>query len=45
LFDTNQYTKHLENAYLQMYERYQANLLPENIYVEQEQVKQESKNY
>jgi len=33
LFDTNQYTKHLENAYLQMHERYQADLLPENIYI------------
>jgi predicted O-linked N-acetylglucosamine transferase (SPINDLY family) len=33
LFDTPQFTKHLENAYLQMYERYQADLPPEHIFV------------
>src|ERR1700683_788284 len=33
LFDTEQFTRHLENAYTQMYERYQADLSPEHIYV------------
>ncbi len=33
LFDTKQFTRHLENAYLQIYERYQADLSPEHIYV------------
>jgi predicted O-linked N-acetylglucosamine transferase (SPINDLY family) len=33
LFDTAQFTRHLENAYLQMYERYQSDLSPEHIYV------------
>jgi protein O-GlcNAc transferase len=33
LFDTPQFTKDLERAYVQMYERYQADLLPENIVV------------
>jgi len=33
LFDTSQFTKHLENAYQQMYDRYQADLAPEHIYV------------
>ena len=31
LFDTDQYTKHLENAYLQMYERYRADLASDHI--------------
>jgi predicted O-linked N-acetylglucosamine transferase (SPINDLY family) len=31
LFDTPQFTKDLERAYVQMYERYQADLAPENI--------------
>ncbi len=32
LFDTGQFTSHLENAYTQMYERYQAELSPEHVY-------------
>jgi predicted O-linked N-acetylglucosamine transferase (SPINDLY family) len=32
LFDTEQFTRHLENAYTQMYERYQADLTPEHIH-------------
>jgi predicted O-linked N-acetylglucosamine transferase (SPINDLY family) len=31
LFDTPQFTKDLERAYVQMYERYQADLAPESI--------------
>jgi predicted O-linked N-acetylglucosamine transferase (SPINDLY family) len=31
LFDTPQFTKDLERAYVQMYERYQADLVPESI--------------
>ena len=34
LFDTPRFTKHIEAAYKQMYERYQANLQPNNIYIE-----------
>jgi predicted O-linked N-acetylglucosamine transferase (SPINDLY family) len=33
LFDTEGFTRHLENAYTQIYERYQADLSPEHIYV------------
>jgi predicted O-linked N-acetylglucosamine transferase (SPINDLY family) len=33
LFDTRMFTKHIEAAYTQMYERYQADLPPEHIYV------------
>jgi len=33
LFDTEQFTRHIENAYTQMYERYQADLSAEHIYV------------
>jgi predicted O-linked N-acetylglucosamine transferase (SPINDLY family) len=33
LFDSEQFTRHLENAYTQMYERSQADLSPEHIYV------------
>jgi protein O-GlcNAc transferase len=33
LFDTELFTKHLEDAYTQMFERYQADLSPEHIYV------------
>jgi predicted O-linked N-acetylglucosamine transferase (SPINDLY family) len=33
LFDTEGFTTHLENAYTQIYERYQADLSPEHIYV------------
>jgi predicted O-linked N-acetylglucosamine transferase (SPINDLY family) len=33
LFDTEQFTGHLENAYTQMYENYQAGLSPEHIHV------------
>jgi predicted O-linked N-acetylglucosamine transferase (SPINDLY family) len=31
LFDTPLFTKNLEAAYIKMYERYEAKLLPENI--------------
>jgi predicted O-linked N-acetylglucosamine transferase (SPINDLY family) len=34
LFDTQSFTRHLEDAYGQMYERYHADLPPEHIYVE-----------
>ena len=34
LFDTPRFTKHIEAAYKQMYERYQADLPPKNIYIE-----------
>jgi predicted O-linked N-acetylglucosamine transferase (SPINDLY family) len=33
LFDTPRFTRHLEEAYRQMYERYQADLPPDHIYV------------
>ena len=33
LFDTPQFTKDLERAYVQMYEQYQADLLPKNIVI------------
>lgn len=33
LFDTELFTKHIEDAYVQMYERYQADLPPDHIYV------------
>jgi len=33
LFETGQFTRHLEDAYTQMYERYQASLSPDHIYV------------
>jgi len=33
LFDTELFTKHIEAAYIQIYERYQADLPPEHIYV------------
>jgi predicted O-linked N-acetylglucosamine transferase (SPINDLY family) len=34
LFDTIGFTKHIEAAYTQIYERYQADLPPDNIYIE-----------
>ena len=34
LFDTRLYAQYLEAAYAQMYERHQANLPPEHIYLE-----------
>ena len=34
LFDTTRFTKNIEAAYIQMYERYQADLLPDHIYIE-----------
>ena len=34
LFDTPRFTKHIEAAYTQMYERYLADLLPDHIYIE-----------
>lgn len=33
LFDSERFTRHLENAYTQMYERYRADLSPDHIYV------------
>jgi predicted O-linked N-acetylglucosamine transferase (SPINDLY family) len=33
LFDTPLFTKNLEFAYIKMYEKYQAELLPEHIYI------------
>jgi len=33
LFDTELFTKNIENAYTQMYERYQADLNPDHLYV------------
>ena len=33
LFDTQAFTRHLENAFLQMYQRYQSGLNPEHIFV------------
>ena len=35
LFDTQTYTRHIEAAYTMMYERYQADLPPDHIYVPQ----------
>jgi predicted O-linked N-acetylglucosamine transferase (SPINDLY family) len=34
LFDTPRFTKHIEDAYTQMYERYQADLPLDHIYIE-----------
>ena len=34
LFDTPQFTKHIESAYTKMYERYHADLAPDHIYIE-----------
>ena len=34
LFDTPQFTKDLEQAYLKMYQRYQADLMPEHLFLE-----------
>jgi predicted O-linked N-acetylglucosamine transferase (SPINDLY family) len=34
LYDTPLFTRHLESAYLTMYERYQHGLDPDHIYVE-----------
>ena len=36
LFDTPRFTKHLEEAYISMYERYHADLPLEHIYIEEE---------
>jgi len=36
LFDTPRFTKHLEEAYITMYERYHADLPPEHIYIVEE---------
>lgn len=35
LFDTQQFTKHIEAAYRAVYERHQAGLRPDNIYLPQ----------
>ena len=37
LFDTKLFTKHIEDAYAQMYQRYQDGLPPDHIYVSQTQ--------
>jgi predicted O-linked N-acetylglucosamine transferase (SPINDLY family) len=34
LFDTPSFTRHIENAYTQMYERYQADLAPDHLVVD-----------
>jgi predicted O-linked N-acetylglucosamine transferase (SPINDLY family) len=34
LFDTTHFTKHIEAAYIKIYERYQADLTPDHIYIE-----------
>jgi predicted O-linked N-acetylglucosamine transferase (SPINDLY family) len=34
LFDTTVFTKHIETAYTKMYERYQTDLLPDHIYID-----------
>ena len=34
LFDTAVFTKHIETAYSKMYEQYQADLLPDHIYID-----------
>ena len=34
LFDTSKFTKHIEAAYIKMYERYQADLVPDHIYID-----------
>ena len=34
LFDTPEFTKHIESAYTKMYERYQEDLAPDHIYIE-----------
>jgi predicted O-linked N-acetylglucosamine transferase (SPINDLY family) len=34
LFDTQSFTKNIENAYIKMYQRYQADLPPDNIYID-----------
>ena len=34
LFDTPRFTKHIEAAYMKMYERYQENLPPDHIYID-----------
>lgn len=34
LFDSPRFTKHIEAAFMQMYERYQADLPPDHIYIE-----------
>ena len=38
LFDTRLFTRHIEDAYTQMVERYQGDLAPEHIYVKQSQL-------
>jgi predicted O-linked N-acetylglucosamine transferase (SPINDLY family) len=34
LFDTQSFTKNIENAFIKMYQRYQADLPPDNIYID-----------
>ena len=38
LYNTALFTKHLESAYLSMYDRYQKRLNPEHIYVGQKEI-------
>jgi predicted O-linked N-acetylglucosamine transferase (SPINDLY family) len=33
LFNTKSYTSNIESAYIQMYERYQSDLVPDHIHV------------
>ena len=35
LFDTPSFTKHIESAYIKIYERYQADLPPDHIYIDE----------
>ena len=45
LFDTPRFTKHLEDSYTRIYERYHADLLPEHIYIEDEYKYHKSKQW
>jgi predicted O-linked N-acetylglucosamine transferase (SPINDLY family) len=43
LFDTALFTKHIEAAYIKMYEKYQANLPPDHIYINDVDTKEKLK--
>jgi predicted O-linked N-acetylglucosamine transferase (SPINDLY family) len=43
LFDTAHFTKHIEAAYTKMYEKYQADLPPDHIYINDENTKEKLK--
>jgi predicted O-linked N-acetylglucosamine transferase (SPINDLY family) len=45
LFDTPRFTKHLEDSYTRIYERYHADLPPEHIYIEDEYKYHKSKQW